>query len=73
MEAIPLEVLSDEDHFVFFINIKGQIGEHRLDQIHADAWRMTNGKFIEGYFLPDDPAAFNAFLKLFLAEPATTS
>jgi hypothetical protein len=33
-----------------------------LDQIHVNAWRMVDGKVTEGWFLPDDQQAFDAWV-----------
>jgi ketosteroid isomerase-like protein len=59
--AQPLEFLQDDDHFVFFIRITADGPYGTLDQVHADAWRLQDGKFVEGFFLPDDLAAWDAW------------
>jgi ketosteroid isomerase-like protein len=63
MQAEPLDVLEDDGHFVFFIRLRGQRGDKRLDQVHADAWTVRDGKFTGGFFLPEDQAAWDDFLR----------
>jgi uncharacterized protein len=59
----PLEILTDGEHFVFFIRIRMELPDGRvLVQEHADAWRVRDGRFVEGYFLPDDQHLFDEFM-----------
>ena len=63
MQAEPLDILEDDGHFVFFIRIRGERGDKRLDQVHADAWTVRDGKFTGGYFLPADQDVWDDFLR----------
>lgn len=61
-EAMPLEILTDGNHFVFFIRIHGELDGLHLHQVHANVWWVRGDKFVEGWFLPDDQDALDAYL-----------
>lgn len=62
-EVMPLEILTDGRHFVFFIRIHGEVDGLHLHQVHANAWRVRGDKFVEGWFLPDDQDALDEYLR----------
>jgi len=64
VQVTPQDMLVGDDHFVFIIRIEGEAGGKRFDQLHADAWRIKDGKFVEGYFLPNDVDNYDEFMTL---------
>lgn len=55
----PLDMLADDEHVAFFLQVRGSDGG--LDQTHANAWRVRDGRFTEGWFMPDDNAAWDSY------------
>jgi hypothetical protein len=56
------DVLCDDDYVVFFNRVVATRGDAVLDQVHMNAWRFADGLAVEGWFLPDDVAAWDAFV-----------
>ena len=56
------DVLFDDDYVVFFNHMTCHREGARLEQVHMNAWRFEDGLAIEGWWLPDDVAAFDAFV-----------
>lgn len=57
-EVELLDMLEDDSHFVFLLEVRN--GD--FEQVHANAWRLDGDRFVEGWFLPDDVDAWNAFV-----------
>jgi ketosteroid isomerase-like protein len=56
------DVLADDDYVVFFNHVVATRDGAVLDQVHMDAWRFEDGLAVEGWFLPDDVAVWDAFV-----------
>jgi ketosteroid isomerase-like protein len=56
------DVLTDDTYVVFFLHLTGSIADRTLDQLHMNAWRFEHGRAVEGWFLPDDLAQWDAFV-----------
>jgi hypothetical protein len=41
------------------VRIFGEVNGKHHDQIHADAWRVRDGRFTEGFFLVEDQQEFD--------------
>jgi ketosteroid isomerase-like protein len=55
-------VMADDRYVVFFMHLTGRRGELVIDQLHMNAWRFEGQECVEGWFLPDDVAAWDAFV-----------
>jgi ketosteroid isomerase-like protein len=56
------DVLCDDEYVVFFNRVVATREGAVLDQVHMNAWRFQDGLAVEGWFLPADVAAWDAFV-----------
>lgn len=63
MTTEPIDVLADDTHVVFLHRLRARRGDRYLDQTHMNAWRFEDGLCVEGWFLPDSTADWDAFAR----------
>lgn len=63
MTSEPLDLMADDTHLVMLHRLRGRRGERYLEQTHMNAWRFEGGLCVEGWFLPDSTADWDAFAR----------
>lgn len=58
----PVDLMGDDRYVVFLLHLQGSRPDGRtLDQKQMNAWRFEDGLCVEGWFLPDSTADWDAF------------
>ena len=58
----PIDVFSDDTHLVMLHRLRGRRGDRWLEQTHMNAWRFEDGLAVEGWFLPESTADWDAWI-----------